>query len=225
MGIKQGSVQDMPREKLIKNGNGTLTDAELIAILLVSGNKKESAFSLANSLLIAVGHNLTSLAKLSFNELKSFNGIGDAKAIAVIAAFELASRKLAIPVSQVRAINSSEDAYKELRIHFYELAHEEFWVLYLNRANKVIEKKFHSKGGISGTVADIRIILKGAILHSASNIIVAHNHPSGKLDPSVQDLNLTRKLKESAALMDIQLIDHLIIYNEQFFSFADQGKL
>ncbi len=225
IGIKNWSIQDMPREKLIKNGKATLTDSELVAILLVAGSRSESALTLANRLLIHVGHNLSALAKLSIAELKAFHGIGDAKAIAIVAALELANRKINIPQVHVHTINSSESAYQELKLHFLDLAHEEFWVLYLNRANKVIEKKFHSKGGISGTVADIRIILKGALLHSASNLIVAHNHPSGKLDPSPQDLNLTQKLKESAALMDIQLMDHLIIYNEQYFSFADQGKL
>ncbi|MBA2611446.1 MAG: DNA repair protein RadC [Bacteroidetes bacterium] len=223
--IKSLSEDDRPREKLASLGRQNLSDAELIAIILGSGNKNETAVQLAQRMLSENKNNINQLAKLSLAELKKFKGIGEVKAIAIAAAFELGRRRTDIETIQKIKITSSAVAYQLLQKRLSDLPHEEFWILILNRANQVIKEENLSKGGISGTVVDVRLICKSAIENNASGIIVAHNHPSGQLTPSEQDKSITNKLKEALKTFEIPLLDHLIIGDQTYFSFADEGLL
>ena len=223
--IKSWAEEDRPREKLILKGKSALSEAELIAILLGSGNKRQSAVELAQHILNHCQNNLASLAKLSIKDLQKFNGIGEAKAISVVAALELGRRrKESEPIKKVK-INSSKDAFELLNGDLVDLQHEEFWIILLKRNNEVIRKEMLSKGGISGTVVDPKIIFKRALEESASALILAHNHPSGNLTASKEDIQLTDKLKEAGKSLDIPVLDHLIITDQAYFSFADQGLL
>ncbi len=224
--IKSWAEEDRPREKLLQKGRQALTDAELLAIILGTGNKEESAVDLAKRILGETQNNLIELSKLSYKELtKKFKGVGPAKAISVIAALELGNRKRASIAVQREKISCSRDAYNLLVSIIGDNVYEEFWILMLNRANKIISWKCISEGGISGTVADPRKIFKTAIEHNAASIILSHNHPSGSLKPSDADIKLTRKLKDAGILLDLPVIDHLIIGDENYYSFADQGEL
>ncbi len=223
--IKSLSEDDRPREKLATLGRQNLSDAELIAIILGSGNKNETAVQLAQRMLSENKNNINQLAKLSLAELKKFKGVGEAKAITIAAAFELARRRTDIDTPQKVKITSSAVAYQILQKRLSDLPHEEFWVLILNRANQVIKEENLSKGGISGTVVDIRLICKAAIENNASGIVIAHNHPSGQLTPSQQDKSITNKLKEALKTFEIPLLDHLIIGDQKYLSFADEGLL
>ncbi|MBL7911138.1 MAG: DNA repair protein RadC [Bacteroidia bacterium] len=223
--IKSLSEDDRPREKLATLGRQNLSDAELIAIILGSGNKNETAVQLAQRMLSENKNNINQLAKLSLAELKKFKGVGEAKAITIAAAFELARRRTDIDTLQKVKITSSAVAYQILQKRLSDLPHEEFWVLILNRANQVIKEENLSKGGISGTVVDIRLICKAAIENNASGIVIAHNHPSGQLTPSQQDKSITNKLKEALKTFEIPLLDHLIIGDQKYLSFADEGLL
>lgn len=223
--IKQWAEEDRPREKLVLKGNKSLSDAELIAILIASGNKKESAVELSKRILASVSNNLNDLAKLSITDLQKFQGIGEAKAISIIAALELGRRRKSTDVVEKLQIKSSKDAYDILKSKLTDLPYEEFWMLFLNRSNKVIKCEFVSRGGIAGTVVDVKLILKSALDAMASGIVLAHNHPSGNLKPSGEDLSLTKRLKEAASFFDISILDHLIIGDSNFFSFADEGVL
>lgn len=222
--IKLWAEDDRPREKLILKGKQTLSDAELLAILIGSGTRSKSAVDIARELLDSVKHNIASLARLSIAELCQTPGIGPAKAVNIMAGLELASRRKRAE-TETQKIRGSQDVFARMESRLTDISHEEFWVLYLNRANHVIEEKHISSGGISGTVADPRIILRYGLELKASGLILCHNHPSGNLKASEADLRLTRKIKEGALLMDMQVLDHLIVVSDAYLSFADEGIL
>ncbi|HRD40772.1 MAG TPA: DNA repair protein RadC, partial [Bacteroidia bacterium] len=192
---------------------------------IVFGTREETAIQLAQRVLNYYGNDLNLLAKASVSELKKFKGIGEAKAINIASAFELGRRRNELERTDKPKISSSLDAFKLLNKKLSDLPHEEFWILLLNRANSVVKMECISQGGISGTVVDVRLILKPAIESLASGIILCHNHPSGQLKPSEQDVSLTKKIKESTRMMDINLLDHLIIGDQKYLSFADEGIL
>lgn len=223
--IKFWAIEDRPREKLILQGKSVLTDAELIAILIGSGTKKESAVALSKRILNSVNNNINELAALTFEQLKEFKGIGEARAVSIITALELGKRRHFEKVQKKPIIKSSKDAFQILQPIIGELQHEEFWVLYLNNSNKVIAKKQLSKGGITATMVDVRLLFKKAVELATVGIIVCHNHPSGKLTPSTSDKILTQKIKEAGQTLDIKLLDHLIIIQKDYFSFADSEML
>jgi DNA repair protein RadC len=223
--IKAWAEQDRPREKLLANGRRLLSDAELIAILIGSGNRNESAVELSKRILNHYDQNLNALGKLSVQELCKFKGIGEAKAISIIAALELGRRRKEEENPVASKISSSKDIYQFLASYFSDLPHEEFWILLLNRANKIITRILISKGGQAGTVADPKIIFKAALEHHAAFVVLAHNHPSGNLKPSGADIQLTKKIAEAALLLDMVVLDHLIFADSGYFSFADEGLL
>ena len=224
-GIKSWAEEDRPREKLLGKGRHVLTEAELIAILIGSGSKDETAVELAKRILISVGNNLNELGKLSVQELITFKGIGEAKAISIIAALELGRRRKETENVKREKITSSKHVFEIMKSVMLDLPHEEFWLLILNRANAVIKKELISRGGVTGTVVDTKIIFKTAVEHYASSIIICHNHPSGNLKPSDSDIKITKNIKEAGKIMEIPLADHLIITNEGYYSFADEGML
>lgn len=223
--IRAWSPEDRPREKLLLKGTAALTEAELIAILIGSGTAKTSAVELAKKILLQVNNNLNELARLTTKDLMKIKGIGEAKAITIVAALELGRRRKEQEPEEKPKINSSRDAFNLIKGDLMDLSHEEFWVLLLNRSNRVVKKKRVSEGGVAGTVADPKIIYRLALEELASGIIVAHNHPSGNLAASTSDVELTRKLKEAGKFLEIQLLDHLIIANNKYYSFADEGHL
>ncbi|MEM9646889.1 MAG: DNA repair protein RadC [Bacteroidota bacterium] len=223
--IKHWADDDKPREKLMNKGRTVLSDAELIAILIGSGSRKESAVGLSKRILATVNHNLNELGKLSVNQLKQFDGIGDAKAITIAAALEVGRRRRGEDRYAISKINSSKDAFEILYPVLGELEHEEFWIVYLNNSNKVIHKSLMSKGGITGTLVDVRLVLKQALELGAVGIILAHNHPSGGLRPSGADKHITQKLQKAAEALDIKVLDHLILTDHTYLSFADEGIL
>jgi DNA repair protein RadC len=223
--IKQWAEDDRPREKLMLKGKAALSDAELIAILISSGNNEESAVSLSQRILEGSQNNLLELSKLSVNDLKKYRGIGEAKALSIIAAMELGRRRQRSSALEKPIIQDSQKAYDYIQASLSDLAHEEFVVLYLSKSLKVITHETLSRGGISGTIADTKIILKAALEKLAAYIIVAHNHPSGHLKPSSQDIEMTRKLKVACNTIEIVLYDHLIIGQNAYYSFSDEGML
>jgi DNA repair protein RadC len=223
--IKSWSPEDRPREKLLTKGTPVLSDAELLAILLRSGTSTISAVELAKRLLQTVDNSLHELAKLSVRDLMKVKGIGEAKALSIIAALELGKRRRESVESEKPVITCSSDCFEILKPHLQDLPHEEFWILLINRANRMIKKCQISQGGVAGTVADPKIIFKIAVAELASGIILAHNHPSGNVVASQADCELTRKLVESGKLLEIQVLDHLIIAGQNYFSFADEGIL
>jgi DNA repair protein RadC len=221
--IKNWSEDDRPREKMLQRGPAALTDAELLTILISSGTKEKSALDLAREVLSLAHNNLQQLGRLSITDFKKIKGIGEARAITIAAAMELGRRRQISEGLQRPAVSGSKHAVEIITPLLRDLNHEAFCVLYLNQANRVLHYELVSNGGLNATVADTRIILKNAIIHSAANLIVAHNHPSGNLRASDHDIVLTRKLKDSAALMDITLLDHIIISGDGFLSMADEG--
>ena len=223
--ITEWAVEDRPREKLIQKGTASLSDAELLGILISSGTRDKSAVDLGRELLGLVNNNLNSLGKLSISEIKQLHGIGTARAVTIAAALELGRRRKLAETPESSQIKSSQDVADIFQPLLSDLLHEEFWILFLNRSNKVITRMKMSQGGISGTVTDVRLIMKKALEHLASGIIVCHNHPSGNLNPSEADSKITRKIKEAGEIMDIQLLDHLIISEKDYYSFADNGLL
>jgi DNA repair protein RadC len=227
MGIKisEWAPEDRPREKLLLKGISTLSNAELLAILIGSGIKDKSAVDLGRELLNIADNNLNTLGKLEISDLRKINGIGEAKAITIAAALELGRRRKISEMGENPQIKCSADVYNLLQPVMEDISHEEFWILFLNRSNKVINRLKISQGGVSGTVTDVRIIMKKAVENLASGIIVCHNHPSGNLTPSESDTKITKKIKEAGDLMDVQLLDHLIISGKDYYSFADNGML
>jgi DNA repair protein RadC len=223
--IKHLAEEDRPREKLLSKGRRALSDAELLAILVGSGSRNESAVQLCQRIMQGVDNNLNQLARLEVRQLMQYKGVGQAKAITIVAALELGRRRKEEVQQTQEPINSSHKAYDYLLRHMQDLPHEEFWVLLLNRANLPIGIKMVGSGGVSSTVVDVKIILKLAIEHLASAIIVAHNHPSGNVKPSVADEKLTQKIKLGCQAVDIPLIDHLIITDKGYFSFNDESLL
>lgn len=225
LNIKDWAVEDRPREKLLSKGARSLSDAELIALLIGSGNIEETAVELARRILAAVNNNLNELGRKNIEFLKTFNGIGEAKAVSIAAAMELGKRRKEADVFNKNKITSSKDAADFFAPLLGDLNHEEFWVMLLNRGNKIIDTFMISQGGISGTVIDVRLILKTALEKLASSIILCHNHPSGTMQASDADLKITAKIKNAAQVMDITVLDHLIIGQNQYLSFADEGML
>jgi len=223
--IKYWAEDDRPREKMLLKGKTSLSDAELIAILIGSGNKKESAVALSKRILGSINNNLNTLGKLTVNDLKKFNGIGEAKAISIITALELGRRRRLEEALVLPKITSSKNVFNFMQPLIGELNHEEFWVVYLNNSNKVLFKELLSKGGLTGTLVDVRLVFKKAIELFATAIILCHNHPSGKLKPSMADKSITNKLKLAGETLDIKVLDHLIITENAYFSFADENLI
>lgn len=222
--VNQLSVLDRPREKLQLKGRDVLSEAELIAVLINSGSKGESAVDLAKRILAGSENCLDILSKKNMQELMAFKGVGEAKAISIIAALELGRRRMGNNNLSLK-IQSSQGAFDAIKSNFMDLSHEEFWIICLNRGNKMLSKILISKGGISATVVDIKLIFKAALEQLASSIIVCHNHPSGNLNASKEDKAITKKIKEAGEIMDVTLLDHLIISDYNYFSFADNGQL
>ncbi|HZI23673.1 MAG TPA: DNA repair protein RadC [Chryseolinea sp.] len=223
--IKSWSPEDRPREKLILKGKSALTDAELIAILLGSGTITMTAVELAKKVLQPANNNLHELARLTVKDLVKIKGIGEVKALTIVAALELGRRRKELEWNEKAKICGSKDVYDFIKADLLDIGHEEFWILLLNRANRVIKKSQISQGGVAGTVADPKIIFKLALEELASGIVLAHNHPSGNLTASQADLDLTKKLKEAGKLLDIQVLDHIIVAGQKYFSFADEGLM
>ncbi|MEM0518254.1 MULTISPECIES: RadC family protein [Aequorivita] len=223
--IKNWNEDDRPREKMLLKGHIALSNAELIAILIGSGNREESAVSLSQRILSSVSNNLSELGRRSISELMQFKGIGQAKAICIVAAMELGRRRRAGEALERKKITSSNSVFEYVQPIIGELPHEEFWILYLNNSNKIIKSAQLSKGGITGTIVDVRLAFKEALQLGAVGIILAHNHPSGTLKPSQADIQLTRKLKTAGDSLDIKVLDHLIITEKAYFSFADENML
>jgi len=224
-GIKGWAEEDRPREKMLNLGKQSMTNAELLAIILGSGSRNKSALSLAKTLLSYSKNDLLCLSKLEVNDLCKFIGVGPAKAVSIMAAIELGKRTNETKVLEPHKITTSLAAYNQLKDVLEGLPHEEFWILVLNRRNKVVKRSQISKGGITGTLADIRLIFKMVIDNRGCSMIVAHNHPSGSTKPSKSDIKITRKIKEACKIMDIDLLDHLIVSNGSYLSFLDEGIL
>ena len=223
--IKSWSVDDRPREKLLQKGADSLSNSELLAILISNGSREKSAVELAREIMELSKNNLEALGRLSIRELQQIKGIGSAKAIIIAAALELGRRREGSSSAEKIFFRSSTDIAGFLKALLKDKSHEQFVAVYLNQSNKLLSHKIISTGGITGTVADPRIILKTALEEGATSIILSHNHPSGSLKPSIADEQLTQKIKQAAALMDIKILDHIIVSNEGYFSFADSGMM
>lgn len=223
--IRNWAEDDRPREKLLLKGQQALSDSELLAIILGSGSRDESAVDLAKRIMRSANHNWNNLAQLSVKDLCQFKGVGDAKAISIITALEIGRRRAAQAVHEKPKITSSQEAFMLLQTYISDSLTEEFWVLYLNQGNFVVRKEQISKGGISQTSVDLRVIFKIALQEMATSIILAHNHPSGNLNPSKADINLTEKIITAGKNLDIQVLDHLIVTQKSYFSFADEGLI
>lgn len=225
LSIKEWAVEDRPREKMLVKGIRALSEAELIAILIGSGNLDESAVEVSRRIMASVNNNLNELGKKTINDLQKFKGIGPAKAITIAAAMELGRRRKESEPDEKPKVVTSADCAAIFKPLLSDLPHEEFWILLLNRNNLVIDKMVVSQGGLSGTVIDVRLILKTALEKLACSLILCHNHPSGNLIPSEADKDITKKIKEAGKHMDIPVLDHLIIANDAYFSFADEGLI
>ena len=223
--IKNWSDDDKPREKLVQKGRSVLSDAELIAILIGSGSREESAVELSKRILASVDNNLNELGRLSIKQLIKFKGIGEAKAVTIAAALEIGRRRRGEESLKIDKIGSSRDAFELLQPIMGDLEHEEFWIIYLNNSNKVLHKAQLSKGGITGTLVDVRIIMRQALELGAVALILAHNHPSGTLKPSTADKQITQKIKFAGEALDIRVLDHLIVTQKTYLSFADDKLL
>jgi len=223
--IKNWSDDDKPREKMVHKGKSVLSDAELIAILIGSGSRNESAVELAKRILASVNNNLNELGKLSIKQLMQFKGIGEAKAVTIAAALEVGRRRRGEEAQKITKISSSKDVFELLQPTMGELPHEEFWIVYLNNSNKVMQMAQLSKGSITGTLVDVRLVMKQALELGAVALVLAHNHPSGTLVPSEADKQITDKLKTASIALDIKVLDHLIITQNDYFSFADETIL
>ena len=221
--ITNWSEEDKPREKLMLKGKSVLSDAELIAILIGSGNRNESAVDLSKRILGGIDNNLNALGKLTIQQLMKFKGIGEAKAISIIAAMELGRRRRTEDVVDLTKITSSQTIFQIMQPIIGELPHEEFWIIYLNNSNKVISKSQLSKGGITGTLVDTRLVFKVALEMGATSLILCHNHPSGTIMPSDADKLITKKLKLAGDSLDVKVLDHLIITETKYYSFVDEG--
>ncbi|MDB4334780.1 DNA repair protein RadC [bacterium] len=226
LSIKNWALEDRPREKLAIKGTSSLSNAELLAILIGSGNKKETAVELSKRILFAHENNLNELGKSSIEQLiRDYSGIGEAKAVTIVAALELGKRRQLHDAKLKPKISSSQDVFEFFHPSLGDLPYEEFWVLLLNRANKIIGSQKISQGGLSGTVIDVRLIMKNALDQLACSMILCHNHPSGNTRPSESDISITKKIKAAGKTMDIQVLDHIIVTDQAFFSFADEGVM
>ena len=225
MSIKFLAEDDRPREKFLLKGRNSLSDSELLAIIMGSGSRDETAVELARKILASVDNNWHQLSLLTIKDLTKFKGVGEVKAISIATALEIGRRRASQEIPEKPQISSSNDAYQILKFHLADLRTEEFWAIFLNQSNKVIHISQLTQGGINQSIVDIRIIFKNALDHFATGIIVAHNHPSGNLKPSSEDIHITKKIKEAGVLMNIQLLDHLIITQNSYLSFADENLL
>jgi DNA repair protein RadC len=223
--ISEWKDSDKPREKMISNGKNSLSDAELIAILMGSGNSKESAVDLAQRILSDNQNNLIELSRKSISDLTIYTGVGEAKAISILAALELGQRRRQAEVVERKQVKSSSDVFEYMSVYLSDLTHESFWVILLNRANNIITQKSVSEGGTTSTVVDIKMIAKYAIDNHATGVILAHNHPSGNTQPSEQDNKLTDKIKNALNIFDITLLDHIIVCSTKYYSYADEGHI
>lgn len=223
--IKFWAEEDRPREKLQLKGKQTLSDAELIAIIIGSGNAKESAVELSKRILASVNNNLFELGQKTIEDLMQFNGIGEAKAISIIAALEIGRRRASSEVMVQDKIITSKDVFRMMSPILSDLKHEEFWVIYLNRNNRFISKQKISSGGVAGTVSDPKIIFNIALKELASSIVLCHNHPSGNLQPSEADISMTKKIRQAGDFLDIRLLDHIIIAHQNYTSMADENLI
>lgn len=222
--IKDWAIEDRPREKMMQKGRKSLSNAELLAILIGSGNRNETAVDVSKRILKKFDNNLNSLGKASITDLCRLNGIGNAKAVSILAALELGHRQTQY-INNHQQITCSKDSFYTLSPFLSSINHEEFWCLYLNRANKTIATEKASQGGVSGTLIDVKIIVKKAVECLASSVILGHNHPSGNLHPSPEDKTITKKIKSACETLDISVLDHIIICDQQYYSFADEGDL
>lgn len=225
MSIKFLAEDDRPREKFLLKGKTSLSDSELLAIILGSGNNEDSAVELARKILASVENNWQNLSKLSIKDLMKFKGIGEAKAISVAATLEIGRRKASQETPEKTSISSARDSYNVFSQHLSDLRTEEFWAIFLNQKNQIVYKTQISKGGISGTLVDVRVLFRIALEHFATSIIVAHNHPSGSLKPSLEDIQITKNIKNAGEILNVTLLDHLIIGDNSFFSFAEESLL
>jgi len=225
LSIREWARDDRPREKLMAQGAGALSDAELLAILIRSGSTKDSALDLAKLIMGSAANDLNRLSQLGVAELTKFNGMGEAKAIAIVAALELGRRRRALEPRERASVTTSATAYELVRPMLADKPHEEFWLIFLDRGNRLLDKCRISQGGMHGTVADPKIIFKEALDRRASSVVLCHNHPSGQLRPSEEDILLTRKLVEGGRILDISVHDHLIVTAAGYYSFADNGML
>lgn len=224
-GIKSWALDDRPREKLMTKGKASLSNTELLAILIGTGTSKESAVDLGKKVLDSVGHDLKALARKTVEELSQIKGIGRVKAITIITALEIGQRRRFADAQKRSSILDSKSAFELLQPLLGELEHEEFWTIFLSQSNKVLDIQQISMGGMTGTVADIRLIFKKGLLFGATSMLVAHNHPSGNIRPSTPDKLLTKKLTEAGIIMNIKVVDHLIVTETEYFSFADEGLI
>lgn len=225
MSIKLLAEDDRPREKFLLKGKNSLSDAELLAIIMGSGNREESAVELGRKILNSVGNNWHNLSILQISDLIKFKGVGEAKAISIATALEIGRRRASQEVPEKIQITNSQDTYKILAPFLADLQTEEFWAIFLNQNNRIIGKSRLSSGGINQSVVDIRILFKNALEHFATGLVVAHNHPSGNLKPSQEDLKITKQIAEAGKILNIQLLDHLIIAQNSYLSFADENLL
>jgi DNA repair protein RadC len=225
LSIKSWALEDRPREKLLSKDIRYLTDAELVSIIIRAGNKNESAVELSKKILESVDHKLNKLGKLTLNDLQRFKGIGEVKAITIIAALELGKRRKSEEIIEKQKISNSLDIFDYFKPKLGDLDHEEFWILFLNHGHRILNDYKLSHGGISETAIDIRLILKNALERHATTIIVCHNHPSGNVRPSNEDIKITKKIKDACKLMDISLLDHIIVTDNNYYSFADEGTM
>ena len=225
LSIKNWADDDKPREKLCQKGRSILSDAELLAILIGSGNREVSAVALSKRILASTNNSLVELGKLSIQQLMQFKGIGEAKAVTIAAALEIGRRRRGEGAQKVVKINSSKDVFELLQPVLGDLPHEEFWIVYVNNSNKVLHKEQLSKGSITGTLVDVRLVLKKALEYGAIGLVLAHNHPSTTLKPSEADIKITEKLQTAAAALDIKILDHLILTEKAYFSFLDEQLL
>jgi DNA repair protein RadC len=225
MSIKFLAEDDRPREKFLLKGRNSLSDSELLAIIMGSGSRDETAVELARKILASVNNNWHQLSLLTIKDLTKFKGIGEVKAISIATALEIGKRRASQEIPEKPQISSSNDAYKILKLHLADLRTEEFWAIFLNQSNKVIHIAQLTQGGINQSIVDIRIVFKTALDHFATGIIISHNHPSGNLKPSTEDIQITKKVKDAGNLMNVQLLDHLIITQNSYLSFADEGLL
>jgi len=225
LSIRQWPPEDKPREKLILKGKSALSDAELISLLLGSGTRSSNSVELGKRILVMADNNLHHLARMTIKDLLKIKGIGKVKAMSIVAALELGRRRKELDTGEKPRVTKSQDAFEMLKPNLMDLQHEEFWLLLLNRANRLIKKCMISQGGVAGTVADPKIIFKAALEALACGIILAHNHPSGNLTASQADIDLTKKLAAGAKLLEIQVLDHIILAGQKYFSFADEGLI
>lgn len=225
MSIKFLAEDDRPREKFLLKGKNSLSDSELLAIIMGSGSRDETAVELARKILASVDNNWHQLSLLTVKDLMKFKGIGEVKAISIATALEIGKRRASQEIPEKPTISSSKDAYHILKIHLSDLRTEEFWALFLNQSNKVIHIAQLTQGGINQSIVDIRILFKTALENFSTGIIISHNHPSGNLKPSAEDIRITKQVKEAGHVMNIQLLDHLIITQNTYTSFADEGLL